>query len=120
SLVITQSGFSIAYLIFIASNLNALWGLPRDPVVAACLPALAVLCCARQMKYLSPFSLLAEVVNLVGLGVVYASDIEYAALHRHPIEAWRWAALPAVFGVSVYCFEGMGMVLPLEKNMTNK
>lgn len=30
------------------------------------------------------------------------------------------SAFPFVFGVGVYCFEGMGMVIPIEDAMTNR
>ncbi len=29
-------------------------------------------------------------------------------------------AFPFVFGVGVYCFEGMGMVIPIEEAMSNR
>jgi proton-coupled amino acid transporter len=120
SLVITQAGFSTAYLVFIGRNLNQLFDLPEDPVILACLPALVALCLLRHLKYLAPFSLIAECVNLTGLLVVYAVDFEYMHVNHPSVEWANWASLPFALGVCLYCFEGMGMTLSLEGSMLKK
>eukprot|EP00903_Cladosiphon_okamuranus_P016605 g15318.t1 len=120
ALVASQSGFSTAYLVFIARNLHALFEFQETPVIFLCVPGLVLLCLIKHLKYLAPFSLIAEVVNLTGLAVVFFDDAEFMGINHESISMVHWKALPFVFGVGVYCFEGMGMVIPIEDAMINR
>ena len=42
-------------------NLNALFSFHKAPVILLCLPGLVALCLIKHLKYLAPFSLVAEV-----------------------------------------------------------
>ncbi|CAN0313222.1 unnamed protein product, partial [Discosporangium mesarthrocarpum] len=64
ALVASQSGFSTAYLVFIARNMHGLFNTSKLPVVMLCLPGLMMMCMVKHLKYLAPFSLLAEVQSL--------------------------------------------------------
>lgn len=50
--------------------------------------------------------------------MVLFDDALSLARHRPPIQlATGWACLPYLFGVAIYCFEGVGMILPIEASM---
>ena len=61
-LVVSQAGFATAYLIFIASNVQSITGgvTGRAMVIYGCTPILAFLVQFRDMKKLSPSSLVAD------------------------------------------------------------
>jgi Transmembrane amino acid transporter protein len=86
----TKVSFSIAYIVFIAKNLHQLFGLRTDPVVLTCIPVLILLCLLRHLKYLAPFSLVAELVNIVGIAVVFVTDVEFMSIHHAEIEMVHW------------------------------
>jgi proton-coupled amino acid transporter len=73
---VSQAGFATAYLIFIAANLNSIYGVSRGVVCSACVPGLAMLVQFRDLKSLSPFSLLANAANFCALSAVLFQDYE--------------------------------------------
>ena len=73
----------------------------------------------RNLKYLSPVSMLANLLQFVGLGIIF-----YYLLQDIPRVSERkvfatWGQLPLYFGTAIYAFEGIGIVLPLENSMKN-
>lgn len=119
-LVISQIGFSTAYLIFIAANLNNIWGVNRAYVCFGCVPILAVLVQLQDMKHLSPFSLLADIANLAGLIAVMVQDWKaYESYHEKTIE-FDFRNILYVSSVALYSLEGVGMVLPLESSCMDR
>ena len=118
-LVISQVGFATAYIIFIAANLYAIGQIPRYVTCLCCIPGLCGLVQAREMKTLSPFSLLADVANLVGLSAVLLEDWERYTPHNHTIHAVRWEGLLYVIAVTIYSMEGVGLILSLETSCKN-
>jgi Transmembrane amino acid transporter protein len=73
---ISQAGFATAYLIFIAANLHSIYNVSRGLVCMACIPGLALLVQFRDLKSLSPFSLLANTANFCALSAVLFQDYE--------------------------------------------
>eukprot|EP00611_Tribonema_gayanum_P013211 TRINITY_DN2400_c0_g1_i4.p1 TRINITY_DN2400_c0_g1~~TRINITY_DN2400_c0_g1_i4.p1 ORF type:complete len:414 (+),score=100.61 TRINITY_DN2400_c0_g1_i4:451-1692(+) len=120
SLIVTQASFSIAYILFIARNFEQITGIAQPLVVAMCMPLLFALCLFRHAKYLAPFAMLAEAVNLVGMAVVLTTDVKTMNVNHPDVVQANWPALPFITGVFLYCFEGMGMVLSLEANALHK
>jgi len=56
--------------------------------------------------------------STAGFAVVLFDDSLSLARHRPPIQlASGWGCLPYLFGVAIYCFEGVGMILPIEASM---
>jgi proton-coupled amino acid transporter len=102
-LVISQIGFSTAYIIFIAANLNNIWGVNRAYICFGCVPILAMLVQLQDMKHLSPFSLLADVSNLAGLVAVMVQDWKaYESYHEKTI-AFDFHNILYVSSVALYC-----------------
>jgi hypothetical protein len=73
---ISQAGFATAYIIFIAANLHSITDVPRGIICFVCIPGLALLVQFRDLKSLSPFSLLANTANFCALSAVLFQDYE--------------------------------------------
>mmetsp|Transcript_36978 Transcript_36978/g.58168 ORF Transcript_36978/g.58168 Transcript_36978/m.58168 type:complete len:460 (-) Transcript_36978:1885-3264(-) len=122
AIVFTQAGFSTAYCIFVAGNLQLLYPAHSLYVYGVIqIPILILLCWIRQLKYLSPFALggvfsICLAVFTVCLYCFRQEIIPYGipegALLRND-----WSSFPIAYGVVVYLFEGIGMILPIEQKM---
>ena len=85
--------------------------------MAVTLLPMLLLVSIRNLKYLSPVSMLANLLQFVGLGIIF-----YYLLQDIPLVSERkvfatWGQLPLYFGTAIYAFEGIGIVLPLENSM---
>ena len=118
-LVISQLGFATAYIIFIAANLNARFDLPRSVVCAMCVPILSCLVQVRDMKVLSPFSLVADLANLAGLSAVLFEDFEIYS-HGEDLKASDLSGLIYMVSIAIYSLEGVALVLPLETSAADR
>ncbi|KAF4698847.1 U2 snRNP-associated SURP domain-containing protein, partial [Perkinsus olseni] len=161
-IILTQTGFAVAYLIFISHNVSDILDdyyledkkdsiVSRGLILAVILPPLVILSWLRYLKMLAPFSLLAEIAILFALFAVFAYDIQSIItrawspvlstkissssqqLEDHDpsggssfistasnISLWlNLSRLPYFFGISVYCYEGVGMVMPVKNSMQN-
>jgi len=123
-LCITQFGFCCVYIVFAATNF--------EQVIAHYLPNLdfdirvymailtipiIMLCWIRKLKYLSPVSLLANMLQTASLVILF-----YYVFQDLPSVSSRpafgsWSKLPLYFGTAVFAFEGVSLVLPLQKDM---
>lgn len=80
--------------------------------------ALAML---RDLSALAPCSLLADCAHVIGMVVVLKDDVEHFNIaHETLVLSKGAAALPFLFGVSIYCYEGISMILPLEESMADR
>uniref|UniRef100_A0A804Q924 Amino acid transporter transmembrane domain-containing protein n=1 Tax=Zea mays TaxID=4577 RepID=A0A804Q924_MAIZE len=75
----------------------------------------------RSLSSLSPFSIFADVCNVLAMAIVIKEDLQ---LFDHPFSnrsAFNglWA-VPFTFGVAVFCFEGFSMTLALEASMADR
>jgi proton-coupled amino acid transporter len=125
ALIFTQAGFATAYVIFVANNLNSLYPQLSFYVYAALqIVPLILLCWIRNMKYISPvaFAGIGAIWLAVGTVVYYcfADQLIPHGVRWSDVTRMNWATLPVAFGVVVYLFEGVGLILPLESKMTNR
>jgi len=88
-------------------------------IIYACVPILSLLVQFRDMKKLSPFSLVADVANLMGLSCVIFQDFEYNT-HSDTIQAIDLTGMVYVTSVCIYSLEGVGLILPLESSCANR
>lgn len=115
SIVISQIGFSCAYLIFISDTLNNIFPfLTKHQFLMSLLPPLAILVNFRHLKKLAIFSLFADFANVFAYCVVFWFDFShFEHVKIHPQVA-RISGLPFFLGVAIYCYEGAGLILSLE------
>ncbi|XP_050082423.1 proton-coupled amino acid transporter-like protein CG1139 isoform X1 [Anopheles aquasalis] len=121
-LVITQLGFCCVYFVFVAANLREVvahyfFDLHTRIYLLLLLIPMVLLNLVRNLKYLTPVSLIAAVLTLAGLTCTFYYMLQDLP-NTHTVKPYAtWAQLPLYFGTAIYAFEGIGMVLPLENNM---
>ncbi|MBN3293727.1 S36A1 protein, partial [Polypterus senegalus] len=136
-LIITQLGFCCVYFVFLTDNVKQVVQAANgttttcnynETVVLSptfdsrlymlCfLPFIILLVFIRNLKYLAPWSLAANVAMLISLIMIY----QYIVRGIHypvtlPYEA-SFKTYPLFFGTAIFAFEGIGVVLPLENKM---
>ncbi|XP_019772876.1 proton-coupled amino acid transporter 1 [Dendroctonus ponderosae] len=121
-LCVTQLGFCCVYFVFISENIKQVldyYGYVLDVHFHMAIILLPILLTAliRNLKYLAPFSTLANVLMCIGIIIViyYASQDVPSVTERRYIADWQ--QLPLFFGTAIYAFEGIGLVLPLQNEM---
>ena len=148
-LVVSQMGFATAYIIFVSKNVFSLTKekIPLSMTSFLCVPVsppytpmappptlftlvrfvhtcvrqiLSYLVCLRSMKSLSPFSLVADCANILGLAIVFVQDVHFYPLDHDEIVAANWDQALYILSIAVYCFEGVGLILPLESSAADR
>uniref|UniRef100_A0A8C1DRP8 Solute carrier family 36 member 1 n=1 Tax=Cyprinus carpio carpio TaxID=630221 RepID=A0A8C1DRP8_CYPCA len=136
---ITQLGFCCVYFVFLSDNVkqvvetaNGTTGNCHNNQTAVIVPSydsrlymlfflpfIIVLVFIRNLKYLAPLSLVANISMCVSLVLIYyycLTNIPYPI--NLPL-AGRGVDYPLFFGTAIFAFEGIGVVLPLENKMQN-
>ncbi|CAJ1955199.1 unnamed protein product [Cylindrotheca closterium] len=119
-LAISQAGFGTAYIIFIAANIKSIAHVSRLYICLGCIPGLVLLVQFRDLKSLSPFSLLANTANFAALCSVLFQDYESYTPHNDTIHAIKWDGLWYVIAVTIYSMEGVGLILSLKGSSKNQ
>ena len=130
-LVLSQASFCVGYLIFISNTMAHLYPVfapssnallsPKALFIWAMLPFQLGLNSIKTLTLLAPLSIFADVVDLGAMGVVLGEDVSVWPAKPPPVFAFGGlSAILYGIGVSVYAFEGIGMVLPLEAEAANK
>ena len=93
------------------------WGY-RIYIAILVLPVILI-CSIRNLKYLSPCSVLANILEFVGLAIIffYIFDTKLPATDTVPWFAAP-ASFPIFFGTAIFAFEGISVVLPIENQMS--
>nr|CAB3266252.1 proton-coupled amino acid transporter 3 [Phallusia mammillata] len=135
AIVVSQTGFCCAYLIFITENVaqyfSSMDHIPTGEDVPTTMPGsfvqrwallilmlpLCCLCFLRHLHKLALFSLFADFANVFAYSIVFWFDFEHAhTVSVHPKEM-DLSGFPFFAGMAVYCYEGAGMILSLEGSM---
>lgn len=133
-IVLSQAGFCVSYLIFVATTLANIFNFSinnpspkilgfsaRSVYIWGCFPFQLGLNAIPTLTHLAPLSIFADVVDLGAMGVVLVEDV-MIYLQKNPVlQAFGgFSVLFYGLGVAVYAFEGIGMILPLESEMRDK
>ncbi|XP_072001652.1 proton-coupled amino acid transporter 1-like [Engystomops pustulosus] len=136
-LILTQLGFCCVYFVFLADNVKqvveAANGTTNDCsfnatvllqesmdsrlYILSFLPFLILMVFIRNLRYLSGFSLLANVAMLGSVIMIYQFIGRDIPDPTHLSYAAGWRTYPLFFGTAIFAFEGIGVVLPLENKM---
>jgi len=124
----SQITSNAVYALFIAKNIKPLIGHYSGPTMAnldtriylaMIMPFQLALCMVRNLRYLSPFSILANIIQSVGLGIIFYYI--FGTGHLMPSDSLPWFAnadrLPLFFGTAIFAIEGISVVLPIENQM---
>lgn len=123
-LVITQLGFCCVYFVFVAVNVQEVvahyfFKLDIRVYLILMLVPMVLLNLVRNLKYLTPASLLASILTISGLAITFYYMFQDLP-HTDTVKPYAsWQTLPLYFGTAIYAFEGIGIILPLENNMKN-
>uniref|UniRef100_A0A1Y1MZY0 Amino acid transporter transmembrane domain-containing protein n=2 Tax=Photinus pyralis TaxID=7054 RepID=A0A1Y1MZY0_PHOPY len=120
-LCLTQFGFCCVYFVFISTNVKQIldyYGYEYDIHLhmAVVLIPVYLSCLVRNLKFLVPLSMLANILMLAGIIIT----LYYAAQPPGASRVENFASigqLPLAFGTAVFAFEGIGLVLPLQNEM---
>lgn len=119
SIVVSQVGFCCAYLIFISENLSSIRSdIPQLGYLFVLLVPLAFLCNIRNLNNLAYGSIFADFVNVFAYGIVFYFDFENFHLLKYHVQTFSLEGLPFFIGISIYCYEGAGMILSLEGSVS--
>ncbi|KAL4229730.1 hypothetical protein ACF0H5_010119 [Mactra antiquata] len=124
-LIITQYGFCCVYTVFVAQNIKQVveyqdivsWDAKIYIVIVSALLVPYVM--VKSLKALVPFSTLANLLNSVGLVIIFVTlvqDLPDSSTRPY----YNVAQLPLFFGQAIFAFEGIGLVLPLHSKMKEK
>ncbi|XP_075066195.1 proton-coupled amino acid transporter 1-like [Mixophyes fleayi] len=136
-LILTQLGFCCVYFVFLADNVkqvvDAANGTTNDCgsnitvvlnnsmdsrlYILSFLPFLILLVFIRNLRYLSFFSLLANLTMLGSVIMIYQYIARDIPDPSHLSYAASWKTYPLFFGTAIFAFEGIGVILPLENKM---
>ncbi|CAL1530913.1 unnamed protein product [Lymnaea stagnalis] len=121
AVVLSQMGFSCAYLIFICRNLSNF--VPKIEMaywLLILLPPLSLLTLCRNLSSLAVTSFIAQCSNLFAFGIVFWFDFKHASsVKMHPREI-SMENLPFFAVIAIYCYEGAGLILPLEASLAKE
>ncbi|CAH0487319.1 unnamed protein product [Peronospora farinosa] len=126
SLVLSQIGFCCSYLIFVEKNIGevilAAFGIQRTTASSSLtLIMLQILLYTpltwvRRIEYFALTNLFADLLIL--FGIVYIMSYTMQTLDEAPVGSATWenfnsTSWAMLLGTAVYCFEGIGLVLPI-------
>lgn len=124
-LTITQLGFCCVYVVFIAANVKQVVdckipgnGIDIHGYMGIMILPLLGISMIRSLKVLAPFSLISNVFLGLGLAITFHYLLQDIPSSYDRPEFKSWEQLPLFLGTSIYAFEGIGVVLPLERKMT--
>lgn len=124
-LLITQLGFCCVYALFVAENIsqvvnsltNTKVHLNVHEYLLIILPFMMLLNFVRSLKYLALVSTIANILQMAGLILIFwnlVNDLPNTSTRPATADI---SNLPLYFGTAIYAFEGIGIVLPLHKEM---
>ncbi|KAJ0088636.1 hypothetical protein Patl1_32821 [Pistacia atlantica] len=125
---ISQCGGSVAYLVFIGQNLSSIFkshNFTSSSFIFLVIPLQIVLSWINSLSSLSPFSIFANICNVLAMALVVKQDMQMIAGEdfsfgdREAITS-HIGGLPFAGGMAVFCFEGFGMTLALESSMKER
>lgn len=123
SLFWTYFGTCSVYTVIIAGNFQQVaehylgYELNIRACIAVLLIPLILLSWVPNLKYLAPFSMIANLFMGVGLGITFwylAADLP-SPTERDSIGTF--ATLPVFFSITIFAMEAIGVVMPLENQM---
>ncbi|KAK7065350.1 hypothetical protein SK128_004658 [Halocaridina rubra] len=123
-LILTQLGFCCVYVVFMAANIEQIveCNFPGTNIdihgyMLILFPLVTIISMIRSLKVLAPFSLLSNVFMGLGVAITFSFILKELPSSYDRPEFKSWAQLPLFLGTAIYAFEGIGVVLPLERRM---
>ncbi|KAK5110814.1 hypothetical protein LTR62_005525 [Meristemomyces frigidus] len=127
SLVLSQIGFSSAYIVFVGENLQAFVlavtrcasSVPTSLLIVAQMVIFLPLSLYRNINNIQKLALIADLFIVLGLIYIYFYDIK-TMVHQGgvaDIKQFNARDWPLLIGTAVFTFEGVGLVIPIQSGM---
>ncbi|XP_031357706.1 proton-coupled amino acid transporter-like protein CG1139 isoform X1 [Photinus pyralis] len=122
-LVIDLIGCCCVYIVFVSKNVKQVVEVYTETDVdlriymVALLPLLIVVNLIRNLKYLSPLSMVANLLIGAGMCITFYyifQDLPSPSSRDLIVDVTKW---PMFFGTAIFALEGIGVVMSLENNM---
>ena len=122
-LVIDLLGCCCVYIVFVSKNVKQVVEVYiHDDIdlriyMAALLPFLILMNLIRNLKYLAPLSMVANILVAAGMSITFYyifQDLPSPYSRDMIVDATKW---PMFFGTAIFALEGIGVVMSLENNM---
>ncbi|XP_012216315.1 proton-coupled amino acid transporter-like protein pathetic [Linepithema humile] len=125
ALCATYVGGTCVYIVFIASSLKQVTDFRTGRninirlYIVSLIPALILLGQVRNLKYLVPFSLLANIFMLSGFSITLYYVFSSIQWNNNPnVKLFASVEqLPRFFATVIFAIEGIGIVMPVANNM---
>lgn len=119
AMVTSQCGFAIAYFLFIGENASLALGFPdsKNTVIMVACAVLLPLVWLRSLKRLAFSALVADVAVVFAIVVIFVYDFRSMSQNGTAGRSFKTSTLPLFFGMVVFAFEGIGLVLPIVQSM---
>lgn len=122
-LVIDLLGCCCIYLVFVATNVQQVVNVYMDNALSVRMwimivsAPLVFMCLVRNLKFLTPFSMIANILMFVGIVITFVymfTDLPAPAERVGVVSPTQW---PLFFGTVIFALEGIGVVMSLENDM---
>lgn len=125
SLILSQCGFSIGYVIFISENVSQVlcadtrgqFCPSKNTVAFGTVMCLAPFTFLKSMKTLVIPTLLANFALIGGVVWGYTCAFSSGVGRGTELVAFNFSGFPIFFGMGVFAFEGIGLILPIQHVM---
>ncbi|CAG9856015.1 unnamed protein product [Phyllotreta striolata] len=111
------------YTVIMASNFNYVidyymgYNIEIRITIAVLMLPLVLLAYVPNLKYLAPFSMVANVFMAVSLGITFYYLVEEMPSVTERPAIGPISTLPVFFSITIFAIEAIGVIMPLENNM---
>lgn len=115
-LVIDLVGCCCVYIVFISTNVKEVVDYYTETdkdlrlYMAMLLPLLIIFSLVRNLKYLAPFSMVANILIATGMGITFYYILSDLPTISDVPNFSSWTQLPIFFGTAIFALEGIGVV----------
>lgn len=127
SIALTQSGFCCAYIIFVLQSVQSIISsitnnsliIPDWAIIAVQVLIYIPLSWIRKIQNFSFTSLIADVFILIGLIYIISSDVLIISNQgpSNNFSLFNSEKFPLFLGTAIFAFEGIGLIIPLQRSM---
>ncbi|XP_022235220.1 proton-coupled amino acid transporter 1-like [Limulus polyphemus] len=121
--MLTQFGFCCIYFVFVSTNIkHVVYNYTKAEIsihgyLSILLPFVILLSMARSLRHLALASTIANVLQILGLCIIFFNLFQHLPPTSSRPLTESLSKFPLYFGTTIYAFEGIGVVLPLENEM---
>ncbi|XP_050421944.1 proton-coupled amino acid transporter 2-like [Adelges cooleyi] len=118
NILITQLGLCSVYIVFITTSLRKLlieyeYDINFHNVLVLTMPLILGCASLRQLRFIAPLSTVANFALITGVFTIMYYSCRDLNLEDRRYSYGKLSDLPMMFGIIMFSFEGIGLVLPL-------